>query len=203
MTTLLKINSSILASGNANQLAERFVARWRETQPHTRVIERDLTRNPVPHLGETTLTGFGTPAERRTAGQRQAVALSEALIAELQAADVIVLGVPMYNFGIPSPLKAWIDHVARAGITFRYTEQGPVGLLQGKKVYVLAARGGQYAGTPGDVQTPYLKQVLGFLGLTDIEFVYAEGLAISAERKAQAETAAQARIAALTARQAA
>jgi FMN-dependent NADH-azoreductase len=203
MTTLLKINSSILDTGNANQLADEFVARWRAAHPQARVIERDLTRNPLPHLDATTLTGFGTPAEKRTPAQQAAVAVSDALIEELRQADVIVLGVPMYNFGIPSPLKAWIDRVARAGITFRYTEQGPVGLLTGKKVYVLAARGGRYAGTAGDVQTAYLKQVLGFLGLTDIEFVYAEGLAISAESKAEAQAAARARIAALTARQAA
>lgn len=203
MTTLLKINSSILASGNANRLVEAFVDGWRATHPNARIIARDLTRAPVPHLDETTLTGFGTPAEQRTPAQQAAVARSDALIAELQAADVIAIGVPMYNFGIPSPLKAWIDHVARAGITFKYTAQGPIGLLQGKQVYVLAARGGAYAGTPGDVQTSYLKQVLGFLGLTDIEFVYAEGLAISAERKAQAEAAALSRIESLTARQAA
>lgn len=203
MTTLLKINSSILASGNANRLADEFVAGWQASHPQGRVIERDLTRTPLPHLDETALTGFGTPADQRSPAQQAAVALSDALIEELRQADVIVLGVPMYNFGIPSPLKAWIDRVARAGITFRYTEQGPVGLLTGKKVYVLAARGGRYAGTAGDVQTAYLKQVLGFIGLTDIEFVYAEGLAISAESKAEAQAAASARIAALTARQAA
>jgi FMN-dependent NADH-azoreductase len=203
MTTLLKINSSILDTGNANRLADEFVARWRAAHPQTRVIERDLTRDPLPHLDATTLTGFGTPAEKRTPAQQAAVAVSDALIEELRQADVIVLGVPMYNFGIPSPLKAWIDRVARAGITFRYTDKGPIGLLTGKKVYVLAARGGRYAGTAGDVQTAYLKQVLGFLGLTDIEFVYAEGLAISAESKAEAQAAASARIAALTARQAA
>jgi FMN-dependent NADH-azoreductase len=203
MTTLLKINSSILDTGNANRLADEFVARWRAAHPQTRVIERDLTRDPLPHLDATTLTGFGTPAEKRTPAQQAAVAVSDALIEELRQADVIVLGVPMYNFGIPSPLKAWIDRVARAGITFRYTDKGPIGLLTGKKVYVLAARGGRYAGTAGDVQTAYLKQVLGFLGLTDIEFVYAEGLAISAESKAEAQAAASARIATLTARQAA
>jgi FMN-dependent NADH-azoreductase len=203
MTTLLKINSSILASGNANRLADEFAARWRASHPQTRVIERDLTRDPVPHLDETTLTSFGTPAGQRTPAQQQAAARSDALVAELQAADVVVLGVPMYNFGIPSPLKAWIDHVARAGITFRYTEQGPVGLLRGKKVYVLAARGGMHAGTARDAQTQYLKTVLAFLGLDDIEFVYAEGLAISPESKAKSEQAAQARIVALTALQAA
>lgn len=203
MTTLLKINSSILTTGNANRLAEAFVARWQAAHPQGRVMERDLTRQPIPHLDEITLTGFGTSAERRTPAQQAAVARSDELIAELKAADVIVIGVPMYNFGIPSPLKAWIDHVARAGITFKYTEQGSVGLLQHKKVYVLAARGGMYAGSASDTQTPYLRLFLGFLGLGDVEFVYAEGLNMGAESKARGEQAALARIDALTARQAA
>lgn len=203
MQTLLKINSSILPSGNANRLADAFVQRWLEAHPRGRVVERDLTRDPIPHLDEITLTGFGTPAAERTPEQAAAVGLSDALIAELQAADVIVIGVPMYNFGIPSPLKAWIDRVARAGITFKYTESGPVGLVQGKTVYVLAARGGVYAGSEHDVQSRYLRQVLGFIGMTDIEFVYAEGLALGAERKAQSELSALSLINQLTERQAA
>ena len=199
MTTLLKINSSILNSGNANRLADDFVARWRRNRPQTRVIERDLSRHPIPHLSETTLTGFGTPAEKRTPEQQAAVALSEQLIAELNAADVIVIGVPMYNFGIPSPLKAWIDHVARAGVTFKYDETGPVGLVTGKKVYFLAARGGVHAGTGHDYQSQYLRFLFGFLGMTDVEFVYAEGLNMGPEAKSKGEQAAFARIASLTA----
>jgi FMN-dependent NADH-azoreductase len=203
MKTLLKINSSILPTGNANRLVDAFVARWLATHPDGRIVERDLTRDPIPHLDETTLTGFATPAPQRSPEQTTAVALSDALIAELQAADVVVIGVPMYNFGIPSPLKAWIDRVARAGITFKYTETGPVGLVQGKQVYVLAARGGVYAGGELDVQSRYLKTVLGFIGMTDIEFVYAEGLAMGADIKQAAEQAALGRIQALTALQAA
>jgi FMN-dependent NADH-azoreductase len=107
------------------------------------------------------------------------VQYSDALIAELERAEVIVLGLPLYNFGVPSTLKAYFDHVARAGMTFQYTDTGPVGLLTGKKAYVTAARGGLYAGTPADTQTPYVRQFLGFLGIEDVEFVYAEGLAIS------------------------
>lgn len=199
MTTLLKINSSILASGNANRLADGFVARWRHNHPQARVIERDLTREPIPHLSEVALLGFGTPAESRTPEQQAAVALSGQLIAELNAADVIVLGVPMYNFGIPSPLKAWIDHVARAGMTFKYSETGPVGLITGKKVYVLSARGGVHAGTARDFPSLYLRFMLGFLGMSDIEFVYAEGLNMGPESKSKGETAAFAQIASLTA----
>lgn len=203
MKTLLKINSSILASGNSNRLTEHFVQRWRAAYPQGRVVERDLTQNPVPHLDATTLTGFGAPVEKRTTEQHAAVARSDAFIAELLAADVVVFGVPMYNFGIPSPLKAWIDHVARVGITFKYTESGPVGLVQGKKVYVMSARGGVYAGSNADVQSKYLRTILGFLGMTDIEFVYAEGLAMGEESKSKAVQAALSRIESLTARQAA
>ncbi|HYE35866.1 FMN-dependent NADH-azoreductase [Methylocaldum sp.] len=197
MATLLKINTSLMETGNANRLAAAFVALWRKRHPDDRVITRDLTRGPIPHLDETTLTGFFTPAEQRNPEQQAAVRLSDALIAELLAADVVVLGVPMYNFGIPSTLKAWIDHVARAGITFKYTENGPVGLIQGKQVFVLAARGGVHQGTPQDTQTGYLRNVLGFLGMTDVRFVYAEGLALGEAAKSQAEAAALGQIAGL------
>jgi FMN-dependent NADH-azoreductase len=112
----------------------------------------------------------------------------------LKAADVVVLAVPMYNFGIPSTLKAYFDHVARAGVTFRYTDKGPVGMLTGKQAFVFAARGGRYFGTALDSQTPYLRQFLGFVGITDVEFVYAEGLSISAERRAASLASANARV---------
>ena len=111
------------------------------------------------------------------------VAYSDALIDEIKRADVVVLGLPMYNFGIPSTLKAYFDHIARAGVTFRYTEKGPVGLLAGKKVVAFAARGGSYAGTPRDTQTPYIQDFLRLLGITDVQFVYAEGLSINEASK--------------------
>jgi FMN-dependent NADH-azoreductase len=117
------------------------------------------------------------PAERSEA-QAALAKVSDTYVAQVQAADTIVLGVPMYNFGVPSALKAWIDRIARAGVTFKYTDTGPVGLLSDKKIIVAAARGGMYAGTPADTQTPYLTSFFNFLGLTDIEFVYAEGLAM-------------------------
>jgi len=119
---------------------------------------------------------------------------SDALIDELRRADAIVLGLPMYNFGLPSTLKAYFDHVARAGVTFRYTEKGAVGLLTGKKVYVFSARGGLYAGTSRDTQTPYVRDILAFLGMDDIEFIYAEGLAISEASKQQGIARAHAEI---------
>ena len=135
-----------------------------------------------------------TPAEQRTADQAARVAIDDAVIAEIQAADVLVLGVPMYNFGVPAQLKNWIDAIARAKVTFTYTEKGPVGLLTGKKVYVALTRGGLYRNTPADTQVPYLKTVLAFLGMTDVQFVYAEGIAMGPQAEQDALASAQAQI---------
>lgn len=198
MTTLLQIKSSLFSDdGQSSRLADEFVATWRATNPGGRVIVRDLARDPVPHLTAARFGAFLAKPGERTPEQQAVVEQSDALIAELRAADVVVLGLPMYNFGVPSVLKAYFDHVARAGETFRYTEQGPIGLLTGKTAYVFAARGGVYAGTPADTQTQYVRHFLGFLGMTDVEFVYAEGLAIDAATKARALDAARATIAAL------
>ena len=186
MKTLLQIRSSIFSDGGqSSRLAERFVAAWREANPGAKVITRDLARDPVPHLDAARFGAFLTKPAERTSEQQAVIAYSDGLIAELKQADVVVLGLPMYNFGVPSALKAYFDHVARAGETFRYTEKGPVGLLTGKAVYVFAARGGLYAGTARDTQTPYVREFLGFLGMSDVEFVYAEGLAISPASKEQ------------------
>ncbi|HEX5865484.1 MAG TPA: NAD(P)H-dependent oxidoreductase, partial [Casimicrobiaceae bacterium] len=146
---------------------------------------------PVPHLDAQRFGAFLAKPDERSVEQQAVVAYSDALIDELNRADVIVLGLPMYNFGVPSTLKAYIDHIARGGKTFKYTDKGPVGLLTGKKAYVFATRGGLYAGTALDTQTPYVRDMLRFLGIDDVEFVYAEGLAISAERKAAALSEAQ------------
>lgn len=179
---ILQVNGSARAAGsNSTRLADAITARLRAQLPESRLVLRDLATQPHPVLDAAALAALSTPAAERTPAQAARVALDDALIAELQAADVIVLGVPMYNFGIPAQLKAWIDAVARAGVTFRYTEQGPEGLLRGKKAYVGLARGGLYRDTPADSQVPYLRNVLGFLGLDDIEFVYAEGLNMGPE----------------------
>ena len=184
MKTILQINASIQSrNGESSKLADAFVAGLREQNPEAALIIRDLAHDPVPHLDARRFGSFIEKKENRTQEQQKIVEYSDSLISELKRADAIVLGLPMYNFGVPSQLKAWIDHVARAGETFRYSEKGPVGLLTGKKAYVVATRGGKYAGTPGDSETPYLRQLLGFLGITDIEFVYAEGLAIGEESK--------------------
>jgi len=185
MPRLLQINTSIHSTGGeSSRLADAFVARWLEAHPDCLVTLRDLARDPVPHLTAERFAALGAAPAARTAAQSAVVAFSDALVDELRAADVVVLGLPMYNFGVPSVLKAYFDHVARAGVTFRYTPDGPVGLLDGaRKVYVLAARGGRYAGTPRDTQSAYVRDFLAFIGLTDVEFVYAEGLAMGEENR--------------------
>ena len=198
MKTLLQIRSSIFSNGGqSSRLAERFVARWRASNPGGKVIVRDLAKEPIPHLDAARFGAFLAKPEERTPAQQAVVDYSDALIGELKRADVVVLGLPMYNFGVPSTLKAYFDHVARVGETFKYTEKGPVGLLTGKKVYVFAARGGMYAGTPNDTQTPFIRIFLSFLGMSDIEFVYAEGLAISEASKQHSLARAEAVIDAL------
>jgi FMN-dependent NADH-azoreductase len=201
MTTLLQINASINNSnGQSSQLANQFVAAFRQRYPDAKVLVRDVAAGePVPHLDGERFGAFITKAEERSAAQHAVVAYSDTLIDELRRADVIVLGLPMYNFGVPSQLKAYFDHVARAGVTFKYTEKGPVGQLTGKKVYVFAARGGLYAGSPLDTQTRYVRDFLGFLGMTDVEFVYAEGLAISPQSREHGLAKALAEIARLAA----
>jgi FMN-dependent NADH-azoreductase len=195
MTTLLQINASIHGeNGQSTQLANRFVAAWRERHPQARIIQRDLAAQSVPHLTAERFAAFLAPSEQRDAPQHAVARYSEGLIDELKSADVIVLGLPMYNFGVPSQLKAYFDHIARAGLTFRYTAQGPVGLLGGKKAYVFAARGGLYAGTALDTQTQYVRDFLRFLGIDEVEFVYAEGLAIGPESRESGLNAARAQI---------
>jgi FMN-dependent NADH-azoreductase len=185
MTTLLQINASIHnGKGQSSQLANQFVAAYREGHPDARIVVRDVAAaEPVPHLNGERFGAFMTKADDRSAEQQAIVAYSDALIGELKSASIIVIGLPMYNFGVPSQLKAYFDHIARAGVTFAYTEQGPKGLITGKRVFVFATRGGVYAGTPLDTQTSYVRDFLRFLGMTDVEFVYAEGLHLSPQTK--------------------
>lgn len=198
--TILQLNTSIFGDdGQSSRLADEFVSRLRQRQRDTRVIRRDFAETPVPHLTSDRFRAALTPASQRTAEQGMDAAIADQLVAELSAADILVIGLPMYNFGVPSSLKAWFDHVARAGTTFRYTEQGSQGLMSNKKVYVLATRGGVYVGTSADQQTPYVKQFLSFLGMEDVEFIYAEGLAIDEQSRREALEAANARVASLAA----
>jgi FMN-dependent NADH-azoreductase len=194
--TLLQIDSSLFSgSGQSSQLSRAFTERWQELHPDGRVVTRDLARQEIPHLTAERFQAFLARPEARTPEQHAIAGFSDALIEELRQADVIVLGLPLYNFGVPSQLKAYFDHVARSGVTFRYTANGPEGLLKGKKAYVFAARGGLYAGTPKDTQTPYVRDFLAFLGITDVEFIYAEGLAMGEAPKAGSLAAARETIA--------
>ena len=202
MKTLLQLKSSIFSSnGQSSRLADEFIAAWREANPGATIIVRDLARDPLPHLDAERFAALLARPGDRTPAQVAVVEQSDALIEELRRAQVIVLGLPMYNFGLPSTLKAYFDHIARAGITFRYTEKGSVGLLTGKKAYVFATRGGRYAGTPLESQTPYVRQFIGFLGIEHVEFVYAEGLAVSEAAKQAGLAQARDAIERLTARE--
>jgi FMN-dependent NADH-azoreductase len=193
MSTYLQLHSSLFGeAAQSAQLSDRLVQaltqadRAEPGRGEPVVVTRDLARNPLPHLTAERFAAFTAPADQRTPAQAQIVAESDALVAELRAADTVILALPMYNFGVPSTLKAYFDHVARAGVTFRYTAQGPEGLLTGKKAFVIATRGGKYAGTPQDLQSAYVRQFLGFIGITDVEFIYAEGLAFGDSAKALA-----------------
>jgi FMN-dependent NADH-azoreductase len=190
----LQINSSIQGPRSAStELADAVAA-----QLGGRLTVRDLEAQPLPQLDGPTYGAFYTDPAERSQGQRDLVALSDQLVAELQQADTVILAVPMYNFGVPAAFKNWIDQVARVGVTFRYTENGPQGLLQNKRVVVVTSRGGQYRDSGADLLAPYLRQVLGFLGLDQLEFIYAEGLA-NPQRREQVLAQARADIAALAA----
>jgi FMN-dependent NADH-azoreductase len=196
MKTLLNIRTSLFGSQAASsQLAERFVADWLKRNPDGRVVTRDLAADPIPHLTAERFVAFGTKPEDRSPEQQAEVERSDALIAELRSADAIVLGVPMYNFSVPSTLRAYFDHIARAGVTFRYTSTGPEGLLAGRRAYVFVTRGGVYA-EGADTQAPYVGQFLRFLGI-EPEFVYAEGLGLGEESRARGLQSAHEQIATL------
>lgn len=182
-SNLLFVSSSLFdGQSKSREIAGEFISAWRNANPSGRVVERALAPANIPHLSSETLAALGKQPEARTRVEQDAVAFADSLIAEVEAADTIVIGAPMYNFTIPTTLKAWIDHIARAGRTFRYTATGPEGLLKNKKVVVVVSRGGFYAGDAAAAgmnhQEPYLRTVLGFIGLTDVSFVAVEGQAI-------------------------
>jgi FMN-dependent NADH-azoreductase len=195
---ILQLNSSLFSDqGTSTTLATRLVGRLRGGRPDVRVTRRDLAREPLPGFDGATLAALTTSAEQRNAEQAATVARADALIAEVQAADVLVIAAPMYNFAAPSQLKTWFDYIARAGVTFRYTAQGPEGLLTGRKAYVVTTRGGIHRDAPTDNLVPYLRTMLGFVGITDVEVVYAEGLAMGDEPRRRGLAAAEAAIDAL------
>jgi FMN-dependent NADH-azoreductase len=177
MSRVLIIESSARQQDSVSrQLTQQFTRQWQVAHPDDQLTVRDLGKDPVPHLDSTLLGGWMKPAEDRSTTEQAALERSDVLTDELVAADVLVLAAPMYNFAIPSTLKAWLDHVLRAGVTFKYGEAGPQGLLVGKRAIVLTARGGIYAGSAMDHQEPYLRQVLAFIGIHDVTFIHAEGL---------------------------
>ncbi|AQZ34612.1 FMN-dependent NADH-azoreductase [Ectopseudomonas chengduensis] len=196
MSRILVIESSARQQGSVSrELTQQFIANWQAAHPADQVQVRDLAAEPVPHLDATLLGGWMTPSEQQNDAEKAALARSNQLTDELLAADVLVLAAPMYNFAIPSTLKAWLDHVLRAGVTFKYTETGPQGLLTGKRAFVLTARGGIYAGSALDHQEPYLRQALAFIGIHDVQFIHAEGLNLGAEFSEKGLAQAKAKLA--------
>ncbi|WP_210397408.1 FMN-dependent NADH-azoreductase [Motiliproteus sediminis] len=192
MNRLLVIQSSpVTDNSHTRQLIGRFVDAARRTQPQLEIVERDLGRNPPPHIDEVMIGSYYTAPAERNGAQQQSIALSEELVDELLAADTLVIGAPMHNFSVTSGLKTWIDHVARVGRTFQYGANGPEGLATGKKAYVLTASGGDYR--PGSAAEsynhldPYLRTVLGFIGITDVTFVNAVSVASGDEGRLNAE----------------
>lgn len=175
--TVLHIDASARFTGSTSRdLSARIVEKIGGD-----VIRRDLT-DAIPHIDETWVNANFTPADDRNDRQKETLALSDTLIAEIKAADTLVIGVPVYNFGVPAALKAWIDQVARAGLTFKYTENGPVGLLEGKRAVIAIATGGTPVGSEIDFATGYLKHIMGFIGITDVEIVAADRIMADADK---------------------
>ena len=201
MATILHIDSSARQSGSlSRQLGAELVAKLQAINPAATVVRRDVAQNPLPHITEQLIGAFFTPAEQRNADQAYAIKTSDALVDELFAADTIVIGTPMYNFSVASTLKAWIDHIARVGRTFQYGANGPEGLVTGKKVYVVVASGGVYSSGPAagyDHVTTYLGAALGFIGMTDVTFIRAEGVSMGEAAVADAIANARSQIAAI------
>jgi len=183
MSRILNIISSPRGeASNSIKLSNAITDRLKEKDPAAAVHVRDLTKPPFPYLEEVHLNAFFTPIDNHTDGDKEAIRHSNEAIKEIMDADVLVIGAPMYNFGIPSVLKSWFDHISRAGITFKYTAEGPVGLITGKKAYIAVTTGGVYSSGDAvayDFVTPYIKTILGFIGITDVTIVRAEGFAVA------------------------
>ena len=182
MSNVLIIESSARQQDSfSRELTQQFISHWKTLHPADRLTIRDVAVNPVPHLDADLLGGWMKPEAQRNAAEQASLQRSNELTDELLAADVLVLAAPMYNFAIPSTLKAWLDHVLRAGVTFKYTATGPQGLLTGKRAIVLTARGGIHTGATSDHQEPYLRQVMAFIGIHDVTFIHAEGVNLSGD----------------------
>lgn len=200
MSSILLLTSSPRADSLSTKIATELADKIKAQNPGKTIVHRDLSSAPLPHIDELFTAAIRTPADARTAEQAEAVKVSDALVDELLAADTLVIGTGLINFNIYSSLKTWIDNIARAGRTFTYTETGPKGLVTGKKAYIVLASGGIYSEGPAaplNHAVPYLKSVLGFIGITDVETVYVEGIAFGPEAAEKAIGAAQARAAEL------
>jgi len=198
MSKVLLVPSSPRGTAShSSRIARRLVDQLTSADSQSEVVVRDLFMHPLPHIGEDFVTALGTPAEQRTAAQKTAIARSDELIAEIFGADVIVIASGMVNFGVPSTLKTYVDHISRAGSTFRYTENGAEGLVKGKKAFLVHASGGIYSQGPAQAanfQDTYLKHVLGFIGITDVETIGIEGIAYGPEAAEKAVAAAAQRV---------
>jgi len=189
---VLRLDSSARSDGSmSRRVADELIEQLREREGAVEVRVRDLAVDAPSFVDADWVDANFTPPEQRNEEQKAALAQSDALVSELKAADILVIGVPIYNFGIPAALKAWVDMVARARLTFRYTENGPVGLLQGKRVYLAVASGGTAVGSELDFATGYLRHVLGFLGIDDVQIVAADRLMARGEEEAMREAHAQ------------
>jgi FMN-dependent NADH-azoreductase len=189
MNSILLIKSSLNGEQSHSNTLSQSLVKQLNAKGNVTIVRRDLAKDNLPHLTQAEMGAWMTDIAQRSQEQTDLATISDDLIEELKNSDTIVVAMPMYNFGVPSTFKAWVDRVARAGITFQYTENGPAGLLKDKTVIVVASRGGIYAGTQKDSQTQYLKDVFSFMGMEDITFIYAEGLNMlgSDERLAQAQ----------------
>ncbi|MFL9880634.1 FMN-dependent NADH-azoreductase [Herbaspirillum rhizosphaerae] len=200
MSTLLHIDSSARFTGSiTRQLSAAYAEQWQAKNVGGKVVRRDLAKDTLPHITEALIGAYYTPADKRSAEQQSIIALSDTLVDELLAADTLVIGIPMYNFAPPSAFKAWIDHICRVGRTFGYTDKGATGLVTGKRAIVILSRGGVYSEGPAqalEFQGTYIRGVLGFLGITDVELVIAEGVSMGEEKTKQAIAQAQEQISA-------
>lgn len=184
MSKVLRIDSSLFKENSVSQqLAEELIDKLASKYPNLNVKLRNLNEEGVPHLDTDWVTALSTIPEQRSDDQKRKVGYSDQLIAEVQNADILVIGAPMYNFNIPSVLKSWFDHIARADVTFAYTSEGPQGLLTNKTAYVITTRGGLYKDQPTDTQVPFIKLFLGFVGITDVKLIYAEGLSMGNDQR--------------------
>lgn len=193
MKHILVVNSSLNSdAGNSSKLVASYLKNLPGDEVKLDIL--DLNEAQLPHLTQKEMAAWMTAPEERTPEQAELAGISDALLSRLEEADEVVIGLPMYNLGVPSTFKSWIDRLARAGKSFKYTENGPVGLIADKPVTVLAARGGVYAGTEYDTQTPYIRHIFGLMGITKVNFVYAEGLNMGEEAAANAFSAANEKI---------